>query len=47
MNAPANSNRNKIGTLVAGAGFSIALAAGLAALLAGLGTRWGWWDYRN
>ena len=34
-------------TLWAGAGFGIALVAGIAALLAGLGTRWGWWDYRS
>jgi uncharacterized protein (DUF1499 family) len=33
--------------LAAGAGFTVALASGLAALLAGLGTRWGWWDYRD
>jgi uncharacterized protein (DUF1499 family) len=33
--------------LWAGAGFGIALVAGIAALLAGLGTRWGWWDYRG
>lgn len=35
-----------MGAIVAGAGFGIALTAGIAALLAGLGTRWGWWDYR-
>jgi uncharacterized protein (DUF1499 family) len=33
--------------LVAGIGFAIALVAGIAALFAGLGTRWGWWDYRT
>jgi len=27
-------------------GFAIALVSALAALLSGLGHRWGWWDYR-
>jgi uncharacterized protein (DUF1499 family) len=27
-------------------GFFVAVAAALAAMLAGLGTRWGWWDFR-
>jgi uncharacterized protein (DUF1499 family) len=39
--------KNVIGAIVAGGGFGIALVAGIAALLAGLGTRWGWWDYRT
>jgi uncharacterized protein (DUF1499 family) len=29
------------------AGFILALLAGLAEIAAGLGTRWGWWDYRE
>ena len=29
------------------AGFALALLAGLAEIAAGLGTRWGWWDYRG
>ncbi len=33
-------------TRLAGIGFGIALASGIAALFAGLGTRWEWWDYR-
>ena len=33
--------------IAAGVGFGIALLAGIAALLAGLGTRWGWWDYNS
>src|SRR5215207_52296 len=48
MNAPdAASKRNSIVTLAAGGGFALAGVAGIAALLAGLGTRWGWWDYRD
>ena len=35
------------GTLAASIAFAIALVAGIATLLAGLGTRWGWWDYRT
>lgn len=47
MNAPATAPRNnKLGTIAASAGFGIAFIAAIAALLAGLGTRWGWWDYR-
>jgi uncharacterized protein (DUF1499 family) len=45
MDAPAATPGKTIGTLAAVAGFVIALAAGIAALLAGLGTRWSWWDY--
>lgn len=33
--------------MAANAGFGIAFIAAIAALLAGLGTRWGWWDYRS
>ena len=44
MDAPAAAPR-RTGTITAGAGFVIALASGIAALLAGPGTRWGWWDY--
>jgi uncharacterized protein (DUF1499 family) len=47
MDAPAAPPRKIIGTCAAGTGFTIAVAAGIAALLAGLGTRWGWWDYRS
>ena len=32
---------------VASVGFMIAVAAAVAAMLAGLGTRWGWWDFRT
>ena len=28
-------------------GFGLALLAGLAVILAGLGSRWGWWDFRT
>jgi uncharacterized protein (DUF1499 family) len=48
MNAPGTAlPRNKLGTVAASAGFGIAFVAAIAALLAGLGTRWGWWDYRT
>jgi uncharacterized protein (DUF1499 family) len=47
MNAPDTVPRqNKLGTITASAGFGIAFVAAIGALLAGLGTRWGWWDYR-
>ncbi|MEO7726711.1 MAG: DUF1499 domain-containing protein [Burkholderiales bacterium] len=36
-----------MGGSLAGCGFGVALLAGTAALFAGLGTRWGWWDYRT
>lgn len=36
-----------VGAILAGSGFGIALVAGVAALFAGLGVRWGWWDYRS
>jgi uncharacterized protein (DUF1499 family) len=32
--------------MAAPSGFGIALVSALAALLSGLGHRWGWWDYR-
>jgi uncharacterized protein (DUF1499 family) len=32
---------------VASVGFMIAVAAAVAAMLAGLGSRWGWWDFRT
>ena len=32
-----------VGAILAGSGFGIALVAGVAALFAGLGVRWGWW----
>ncbi len=47
MDAPVAQAGKTIGAITAGAGFVIALTAGIAALLAGLGTRWGWWDYRT
>jgi uncharacterized protein (DUF1499 family) len=33
--------------MAANAGFGLAFIAAIAALLGGLGTRWGWWDYRT
>jgi uncharacterized protein (DUF1499 family) len=47
MDAPAKAPGRNAGTLAAGVGFTVALVSGLAALFAGLGTRWGWWDYRD
>ncbi len=48
MDAPdAAPKTNTFGVIAAGAGFGIAAVTGIAALLAGLGTRWGWWDYRT
>src|SRR3954463_7082888 len=47
MNAPDTLPKNKLGTITASAGFGIAFIAAIGALLAGLGTRWGWWDYRT
>lgn len=41
------TSRRPTGAILAGSGFGIALASGVAALLAGLGVRWGWWDYRG
>ena len=41
------TSRRHTGAILAGSGFGIALASGVAALLAGLGVRWGWWDYRG
>lgn len=39
--------RHPAGRLAPGIGFGLAFVAAIAALLAGLGTRWGWWDYRT
>jgi uncharacterized protein (DUF1499 family) len=48
MNAPNTApQKNRLGAIAAGAGFGIAFVTAIAALLAGLGTRWGWWDYRT
>src|SRR5258705_13139663 len=48
MNAPDTApQKNRLGAIAAGAGFGIAFVTAIAALLAGLGTRWGWWDYRT
>src|SRR4051812_50029002 len=48
MNAPDTvPANNKLGTITASAGFGIAFVAAIASLFAGLGTRWGWWDYRT
>lgn len=46
MNSPDVPPKRPIGPLLAMAGFGVALAAGIAALVAGLGVRLGWWDYR-
>ena len=37
--------RRTAGRLAPGIGFGLAFITALAALLAGLGTRWGWWEY--
>jgi uncharacterized protein (DUF1499 family) len=47
MDSTVQPSRNKFGTLAANAGFGIAFVSAIASLLAGLGTRWGWWDYRT
>lgn len=47
MDASGAANKHSIGMILASAGFGIALASAAAALLAGLGHRWGWWDYRT
>jgi len=48
MTAPDTTPRkNTLGTIAAGAGFGIAFVSAVAAVLAGLGTRWGWWDFRT
>ncbi|MCE9642662.1 MAG: hypothetical protein K8S22_21290, partial [Betaproteobacteria bacterium] len=47
MDNPPATSRRPTGAILAGSGFGIALASGVAALLAGLGVRWGWWDYRS
>ena len=41
------TSKKPAGAILAGAGFGVALVSGVAALLAGLGVRWGWWDYRS
>src|SRR5450830_677619 len=44
----AGSDRSaRIAVALAWAGLSLALACGLAELLAGLGYRWGWWHFRT
>ena len=46
MDTPeAAPRKGKLGAIAAGAGFGVAFVAAIAALCAGLGTRWGWWDY--
>ncbi len=48
MTAPDTTPRkNTLGAIAAGAGFGIAFVSAVAAVLAGLGTRWGWWDFRT
>ncbi len=48
MTAPDTTPRkNTFGAIAAGAGFGIAFVSAVAAVLAGLGTRWGWWDFRT
>jgi uncharacterized protein (DUF1499 family) len=47
MDNPDATPKRNIGVILAGAGFGLAFGAGIAALFAGLGTRWGWWDYRS
>jgi uncharacterized protein (DUF1499 family) len=41
------THKSSPGIRLAQAGFGIALAAAAAALLAGLGHRWGWWSYQS
>ena len=46
MTAPETAPRKStLGAIAAGAGFGIAFVSAVAAVIAGLGTRWGWWDY--
>ncbi len=40
-------HESSLGMRLAQAGFAIALAAVTAALLSGLGHRWGWWSYQT
>lgn len=47
MSEPDKISRHSIGMILAYVGSGVALAAVMAALLAGLGNRWGWWDYRT
>lgn len=46
MDAQSAPRRNSV-ALYASIGFGAAVGSALASLLAGLGTRWGWWDYRT
>jgi uncharacterized protein (DUF1499 family) len=39
------THKSSVGMRLAQAGVGIALAAAAAAVLSGLGHRWGWWDY--
>ncbi|HEV2007787.1 MAG TPA: DUF1499 domain-containing protein [Burkholderiales bacterium] len=41
------TRKSSLGMNLAQAGFAIALAAAVAALLSGLGHRWGWWGYQT
>lgn len=47
MNTADNAPRRPSCLWLPIAGFTLALAAALAGLVAGPGTRWGWWDYRT
>ncbi len=47
MEANSPSPQRNRAALGAGCGFGVAFAAAMASLIAGLGTRWGWWDYRT
>jgi uncharacterized protein (DUF1499 family) len=47
MNEVDKTSGHPVRMILAYVGFGAALAAVMAALLAGLGNRWGWWDYRT
>ncbi|MDB5808847.1 MAG: hypothetical protein JWN94_969 [Betaproteobacteria bacterium] len=48
MDAPVSASKPRsLGALAGTAGFALASLTGFVALFAGLGTRWGWWDYRT
>ena len=47
MEASSPTPKHNRVALGAGCGFGVAFAAAIASLIAGLGTRWGWWDYRT
>jgi uncharacterized protein (DUF1499 family) len=48
MDAPATGSKAKsLGALAGSTGFVVASLAAITALFAGLGTRWGWWEYRT